>query len=194
MKDPEIRALLRRTILRKYLSDPDSKVVEELRLSPANAQVDIAIINGSLHAFEIKSGSDTLNRLPNQIKCYSRVFDYVTIVTEGSHLKKVVDIVPEWVGIAVCTDDQLEKTRNAKRNIDLNPFYIAQLLWRDEMKSLLLDNGVAFRSHHRNWILSELLAAEIETSKLSRCVRDKLKRRINWKPSDLLMSCGDSNL
>jgi hypothetical protein len=181
MKDPDIRAVLRKTELRKYLSDPHSKVVEELRLSPASAQIDIAIINGAFHAYEIKSASDTLNRLPNQVECYSKIFDYITVVTEEKYKDKVLRLTPAWVGVSICLNNKLYRVRTAKRNRSTNGFYITQLLWRDELRLMLLKYNIKFKSYHRNWILSELLAANVNVKKLSESVREQLKCRANWK-------------
>src|SRR5690606_8431363 len=104
MKDPCIRQLLRETELSHYLNDADSKVVEELELPVAGARIDMAVINGSLHGFEIKSASDTLQRLPGQIEAYTKVFDYLSIVTEVKYENKILDFVPSWIGIYVCQD------------------------------------------------------------------------------------------
>lgn len=181
MKDPEIRQLLRRTTLRTYLSDPNSRVVEELRLSPAKAQVDIAIINGAFHAYEIKSASDTLRRLPDQIDSYRKIFDFVTVVTEGKYEREILRLAPSWVGISICSKDYLHLIRKPQRNQYIEGFYIAQLLWRDEIKSLLLENKISYRSSLRNWLLCELLAETIAAKQLSKMVREKLRKRLSWK-------------
>jgi hypothetical protein len=56
----------------------------------------VAVINGSLHAFEIKSDSDTLDRLPYQIEAYKGVFEYVTLVCGSRLLKRACSYVPDW--------------------------------------------------------------------------------------------------
>lgn len=181
MKDPDIRNVLRQTVLSEYIADPHSKVVEELRLSPANARVDIAVINGAFHAFEIKSASDTLGRLKNQIKCYTHVFDYITVVTEEKYVRKIIASTPPFIGVSICSENELHVRRPVQINKRTKGFYIAQLLWREEIKALLTEHRIPFRSHIRNWTLCELLAENIDTQKLSDAVRKKLKARPNWK-------------
>src|SRR4051812_8660839 len=133
MKDPNIREILKQTELLKYATDPHSKVVEELKLPVAKAIVDIAVINGHFHGYEIKSASDTLQRLPSQLIAYSKVFDYLTVVTEVKYHERILDIIPDWVGLSVCSDKAGQKPitiiKKAKRNYNREGFYIAKLLW-----------------------------------------------------------------
>jgi hypothetical protein len=55
MRDKDIRSILRQTELAKYFNDNDSKIVEELKLPIAGAIIDMTVINGSPHGFEIKA-------------------------------------------------------------------------------------------------------------------------------------------
>jgi hypothetical protein len=52
------------------------------------------VINGALHAFEIKSDSDTLDRLPSQIQAYQGVFEYLTLVCGRPLLGRARTAVP----------------------------------------------------------------------------------------------------
>ncbi|GHE52230.1 sce7726 family protein [Roseivirga thermotolerans] len=185
MRDPEIRKVLRNSILKDYLSDPNSKVVEELRLNPASAQIDIAVLNGSIHAFEIKSASDTLNRLPSQLEAYSKVCDYISIVTEVKYVKKIMAMVPDWIGVTQCDDTGCQIMRKPQRNSLIQGFYLAQLLRIDEIKQLLVANGVVFNHGRRKWYLSELLANSLAVQDLSNQVRLTMKSREGWKEDSL---------
>lgn len=185
MKDPEIREVLKKTTLTKYLSDPDSKVVEELNLPIGKARIDMAVINGHFHGYEIKGASDTLRRLPNQIEAYTNVFDYLTIVTEEKYQKKTQEIAPEWVGISICTkvngNHTIECVKKGQKNNSKKSFYIAKLLWHDELVHLLSETDISFKKKYRNWVLCELLAENIDVDVLSQWVRSMLKARKDWK-------------
>ncbi|RYZ28033.1 MAG: hypothetical protein EOP49_41795 [Sphingobacteriales bacterium] len=183
MKDPCIRQLLKNTKLAKYFRDGSSRVVEEMNLPVAKARVDIAVINGHLHGYEIKSASDTLSRLPGQIEAYTKVFDYLSVITEDKYAGKVAAIVPQWVGIYTCSaaSGRLTRIRQEKINRHKEGFYLAKLLWREEIEAVLNENNIAYRKKDRNWILCELLAREIKTSELSAIVRGKLKNRTSWR-------------
>jgi len=185
MKDPCIRQLLRETELSHYLNDADSKVVEELELPVAGARIDMAVINGSLHGFEIKSASDTLQRLPGQIEAYTKVFDYLSIVTEVKYENKILDYVPSWIGIFVCQEKRgvksIRQVREPLFNANKDAFYIAKLLWREELIACLTEFSVPFRKKDRNWLLCEALAASFDAETISTMVRTQLKRRLDWK-------------
>ena len=187
MRDFEIRTRLKTSILKKYYSDINSKVVEELNLPVAKARIDLAVINGYLHGFEIKSASDTLQRLPSQLIAYSKVFDYLSIITEDKYHHKVINILPDWVGIYVCSEIKgefkIKEIKKAILNKNIEGFYLAKLLWREELIGVLNQFNIHFRIKERNWILAETIAKNIELDVLSDIVRKKLKERITWKPS-----------
>jgi hypothetical protein len=77
-RDSDIRRVLLADLGQKYKNPEHDLIVEEFGCNAARA--DVAVINGSLHAFEIKSDSDSLERLPGQIEAYRGVFEYVTLI------------------------------------------------------------------------------------------------------------------
>jgi hypothetical protein len=195
MRDPHIRQLLRRTELSKYLNDSHSKVIEEMKIPAANARIDMAVINGHFHGYEIKSACDTLARLPNQLVAYSYIFDYLTVVTENKFHKKILNILPEWVGLSVCTDSkehEIEVIKAGELNLHKRGFYIAKLLWNEELVQILTELKIPFRKKDRNWLLCETLSQHIDLESLSLIVRDTLKKRTDWKiKEDYAVKSGD---
>jgi hypothetical protein len=171
MKDPCIRELLRTTELKHYIDDNDSKIVEELSLPVAKARIDIAVINGSLHGYEIKSASDTLQRLPAQIEAYTKVFDYLSIVTEEKYGQKILDFVPDWIGVLICNEKNGVKSINELRKPikieSRESIYIAKLLWREELMECLEELKIKFRKKDRNWLLCEALSTNLDTDSIS---------------------------
>lgn len=185
MKDPCIREVLKKYDLKHFIEDTDSKIVEELNLPIARARIDIAVINGALHGFEIKSASDTLKRLPSQIEAYAKVFDFISIVTEAKYLAKVTEIVPNYWGLIICEEKDGETTSTEVRKPTLNTnkegFYLAKLLWREELLEVLKDNAIKHRKADRNWLLCEALSDNTDIEVLSLIVRQKLKDRRDWR-------------
>lgn len=185
MNDPAIRQLLKETELTHFFNDPNSKVVEELSLPVAKARIDIAIVNGSFHGYEIKSASDTLQRLPSQIEAYTKVFDYLSVVTENKYHEKILNCVPSWVGILVCSeqngDMSIKTLRKPKLNKQKQGFFLAKLLWREELIDCLTEYQISFRKKDRNWLLCEALSSNLDVNAVSFIVRDKLKKRQDWK-------------
>ncbi len=185
MRDPNIRQLLRRTKLSEYLNDEHSKVVEEMKIPAANARIDMAVINGHFHGYEIKSACDTLHRLPNQLIAYSYIFDYLTVVTEKKYHERILESIPDWVGVMVCSDkkdeQEIEVIKASSINPNKNSFFIAKLLWNEELIEVLSEQKIPFNKKQRNWILCETLSQNMEIEKLSLIVREKLKIRTSWK-------------
>jgi len=88
MNDLQIRKAFHRTFLRTHHRDPSTLVLDELGLQHGKSRADIAVINGDLSGFEIKSDVDSLQRLTRQIERYSAVFDLHSlwlIVTSTTH-------------------------------------------------------------------------------------------------------------
>jgi hypothetical protein len=187
MREIDIRQALRQEMARAHLRAPDTLIVEELGLCQGIARVDLAVVNGTVHGYEIKSEQDTLARLPGQIDVYSRTLEFVTIVTAPAHAENIRKIVPQWWGIwyAVPAGDgiRIQKARACRRNPKVDPFAIAQLLWREEALQVLCDYGIAtgMRGKRREELWRRL-ASDLSLRELSSVVRENLKRRgAEWR-------------
>src|SRR5258708_36353109 len=83
----------------RTLHPTDTAIIEELGLCHGDARAGIAVVNGVLHGFEIKSERDSLERLAHQVDAYGRAFGYATLVTCEKHLAEARARVPRWWGI-----------------------------------------------------------------------------------------------
>jgi hypothetical protein len=187
VRDLDIRCALRQYLRLAFGNDPATLILEELGVCKGSVRIDMAVINGELKAFEIKSDQDTLERLSTQSSAYNRVFDTVSIVVSAKHLKKVDALVPNWWGIVIAEPSGNEFPRlSVARPEALNPqqdaLAIAQLLWRDEALSLLkainVEKGLNSKPRHYLW---DALAKGFTLHELGDMVRQKLKARENWK-------------
>lgn len=187
MRDHEIRKILHTELLQDFHLDPESLVFDEFGLCTGSTRVDIVVVNGALHGFEIKSDQDTLSRLPTQIELYSRVLDFVTLVVSGSHYKLAVDIIPEWWGVIVITESNVHKplaniTRLATKNPSPDPFSISQLLWRQEALLVLEAHGMSkgLTNKSRKFLWKEL-TNRLPLDELQWIVRNAIKKRLGWR-------------
>jgi hypothetical protein len=185
--DIEIRRSLRERLADRHAGEADTKIVEELGLCQGVARVDLAVVNGRLHGYEIKSESDTLVRLPAQIEAYCRALEYVTIVVSPSHAEKVASLVPSWWGVIRAVKRanllRLVESKKPRRNPSIRPLALAQFLWRDEALQVLADRGLAvgMRSKPR-LALWQRLSTAVAVDELGAIVREKLKqRRGDWR-------------
>jgi hypothetical protein len=182
-----VRTALLTQVLAEHERDPATLVVQEFGIDHGACRVDICVINGSFHGYELKSESDTLSRLPNQVQQYGRCLDLSTIVTAPIHLRGVEALVPEWWGIKIVEmaengQVQISSARVARRNPSPSAMHIAGLLWRDEAALLLTSLGVplsVLRGNRRE--LYAQLAENVPLPHLRRFVREMVKSRGNWR-------------
>jgi hypothetical protein len=180
MRDVDIRAALVDDLRCEFAGD---RIVNEMGLCLGATRVDVAVVNGSLHGYEIKSDQDTLARLPAQVDLYSRVLDYSTIVCGTRYIGKIRDIVPAWWGIIEVSSPDgvvaMARRRKARRNRICDPIAIAQLLWRDEAAAALISRGERVMSRETRWNLWDRLA-QWPLPELQLTVRTQLKVRPQW--------------
>ena len=188
MRDNVIRTSLHNTYLNNFWEDGASLVVDELPICAGSSVADMAVVNGSLHAYEIKGTFDSLARLPKQIADYSKVFDYVTVVTTQNHLNGVMSLIPENCGVWLMREIDGEILKEVIREPSQNEFKealsICQLLWKEEAFSLLQKyNKHKGFSNKRKWLLWEALANSLTINDLSIETRSIIKQRVGWKTS-----------
>lgn len=186
MRDRDVRSALRSQLDAEHADDPNTLIVEELGLCDHTSRIDLAVVNGSLNGYEIKSARDTLERLPAQAAVYSKVFDTVTVVTDNTHLCEARNIVPNWWGLVrarqVGGNVVLQVVRKARQNPSIDPFAVAQLLWRDEALAELefRQRASGIRTAKRELIWRRL-ADTTPLAELTRVVRQQLKTRQGWR-------------
>jgi hypothetical protein len=194
LSDVEIRTAFKSSLLPGYLHDQGSFVLEELGLRHGRARIDLAIVNGELIGFELKSDLDSLQRLPEQAMVYNSVLDRITLIVTERHLSAAVEQISEWWGIIIAGLDldgavSFREIRSPKINPVVEKLAVARLLWRTEALGILEELGAAegFRSKGRTEIytrLTELLDDETLRSR----VRLGLSLRTDWRPDALQMS------
>ncbi|MBE0611091.1 MAG: sce7726 family protein [Dehalococcoidia bacterium] len=188
MRDLDIRSSLRLQLETTHAGDPDTLILDELGLCQGEARVDLAVVNGLIHGFEIKSERDTLARLAGQAAVYDRALDAVSVVAACSHVEALFDRIPEWWGVhvarAAARSVIVEEIRPASTNPNVDPFAVVQLLWHQEAIEIVarkqLDTRPRARTKRRLW---ELLAGSLPLDELRHEVRRCLRARANWRPA-----------
>jgi len=99
MNDRDIRVVLKEELLRQYVNDEDTLVLDEVGLRHGTARIDLVVVNDRLHGYEIKSDRDSLKRLLDQVRVYSSVMDRMTLVVGYRHAYDALRMVPEWWGV-----------------------------------------------------------------------------------------------
>lgn len=186
--DHDIRKILHRDFCKRedFIKTP-TIVIDEMDICAGRSRVDIAVINGKMHGYEIKSKQDTLERLPRQVEDYNKIFDTMTLVVFENHLDKVYELIPAWWSVKSVSEKDskivITTRRKGKINTNLDIDSIVLLLWRDEMINILMmytDVRKGYKSKTRKQ-LGELLTSNIEREQIPLIVREQLKFRKSWR-------------
>jgi hypothetical protein len=180
--EAEIRSALLLYLRTRHIHEPDTIVLKELGLLRRFARADVAVVNGILHGYEIKSDRDSLRRLNRQIPVYNNIFDRVTLVVGQRHGKGIDKVVPEWWEILDITghgaDVHLACRRPGGYNKQRSARALVELLWLDASLKLLDAHGgtKGYRSRSRCEVWDRL--CEVCTiDEISAAVRAALKTR-----------------
>ncbi|HUY08613.1 MAG TPA: sce7726 family protein [Candidatus Dormibacteraeota bacterium] len=183
MRDKDIRPVLSAHLKGCHRDEPETVLRDELGICAGTARVDLAVINGELSGYEIKSDQDSLTRLPRQVEAYSRVLDRATLVATERHLERAREMIPEWWGMILVTTSstELQAVRDAELNPSVDAFSIAQLLWREEALHELRMRGVAqgLSGSARHYVWLALIAA-VDIDELRAIARRQLRGREPW--------------
>lgn len=188
--DFEIREALHRKVLKTYHKCGSTIIVDELGLAHGKNRIDVAVLNGHLHGYEIKSAKDTLTRLPDQLNQYRKSLQKLTIVVAPNHIDGVLSIVPEWSGIIEARKGprggiSFTTVRKAVINPEVDGVALAHLLWRKEAVELLARFGVSEKELNKpRKQLYETIANETSLAELVSWIKEKFMARETWR-SDL---------
>ncbi len=99
LSEKDIKAIMIDRLIEKGQIDGDAVLINELFVGNFKRRVDLALANGKLQAFEIKSDLDSLYRLAGQMETYCKYFDKVTLVCSQKFTEKAKVIIPDRVEI-----------------------------------------------------------------------------------------------
>lgn len=147
--DSSIRHAIRASLATAHRGE-DAVIVDELKVSLGSGRMDVAVINGRIEGYEIKSDKDTLGRLPRQAIMFGAVAERMTLVVGARHLDKAAEAIPDWWSIISCSSNvdgivSLKRVRRGRLNRNLDKTALVETLERDEILHLLastqLDRG-----------------------------------------------------
>jgi hypothetical protein len=158
----------------------DAVLINELVVDNWRRRVDIAMVNGRLHDFEIKSDLDSLKRLEGQIKTYGERFDKVTVVTTAKHLaavhKQLPDNVEIWQAVARHGQVDIRISRRGRINQVSNKDTLYSFLTKAEILLFLRANGFSVTPEVTRGQLTTI-GAELTLKEIRQHVLSCLKQR-----------------
>lgn len=192
-----LRCILEKELVRYREQGHRAQIIEELGVQHGTARIDIAIVNGTIHGYEIKSDRDTLHRLPEQVEEFNAIFDKITLVVGKRHLYQAMHIIPDWWGVTMAKVDVdkgvfFQTIRETETNQNQKGISIARLLWRSEALNILEEQNEAtgVRCKPRESVY-EKLAGVLDTDTLMKQVSSLLISREGWRSDAPLLSNGD---
>ncbi len=186
--EPQLKAILINHLKEKKLVGVNDIIINEFNTGDFSRRVDLALINDNhFLAYEIKSDSDTLQRLEDQVKKYLEYFDKVTVITTPKHTNKALLLIPNNVALWELNDKTLEiKVIQKGRLIKVkDKLSMIQLMIMKDLKRIVKENGGTI-SYNRAELEKKLLL--LPTSKLRRYALQSLINRfkkvniLNGKP------------
>lgn len=178
--DADVRPVLRARVREAHARDPETVVFDELGVCRGQVRIDLAVVNGEFHGFEIKSDRDSLRRIERQVAVYNKVLDRATLVVGDRYLDAAAACVPSWWGIlrigGPATAPRLSPVRKGRRNPSRDAYALVELLWLEHAIALLaarqLDRGIRGKPRRVVW---DRVCEHLTIDEISSAVRAHLK-------------------
>lgn len=190
------RAALTSNVLLGTHSFKTASMLSEFRVGTCKA--DLVILNGTTTVYEIKSERDSLSRLARQIENYQKVFAKIYVIASESHVRGVIDIVPEEVGVmSLCRRSHISTIRYATDRSDLVcPQTIFDSLRSAEARMILkeLDADVPNVPNTILYRVTREVFGQLQPKKVHKAMVETLKRTRNLAPLGVLVDRLPSSL
>jgi len=156
------------------------RIIEEVNIGGSRADF-LAVTDGVLTGYEIKSDADSYTRLDTQTRDYSAFCDYCYVVIGKSHQTGIYGHVPDFWGIIVIVQEsdgvKLEQVRQAELSPNVAIRNKLWILWKRELVNIRVKFGLQkYESKDRNYLLRSL-EKQVPKELLSRAVTDELFER-----------------
>jgi hypothetical protein len=158
------------------LVNADSVLVSEMAIANWTRRADIVLANGKLWAFELKSESDSLARLPGQLEAFSYYFERLVVVVAARFERSARAMLTDGVGLWVEEQDGILKERVRSKILPLAKDAAISLMTATELRRLLSCNGVPRLKEAPRQKL-ESVAMGLPALDLANAARDAVKRR-----------------
>jgi hypothetical protein len=179
LNELQIKAAVIQKLIDSKMLD-DAVVINEMVISNWSRRADIAVANGRLYGYEIKSDYDTLKRLDGQISTYTQHFDKTTVIVTQKHLLAAIKQLPRhveiWEAKARSTRIDIRIIRRGRTTeiSDINALY--SHLTKTEINCFLRLSGAQVDS---SWSRKQLIinGSHANVRRLREYVLSCLKRR-----------------
>lgn len=166
-----------RDILIEYIKSVSDEVRIYQEKSIGAAVFDVMAVSDRLAGYEIKSDADNYQRLERQIRFYNDFFDENYIVVGKKHHDSSEKKVPASWGIVYIDDSGIQVLRNASKNPDVSRRSQLSLLWKLELKNLLIQNNLPLYAQKGKGYISNQICRSVAHEILGRQIAGELLHR-----------------
>ncbi|MBU1425280.1 MAG: sce7726 family protein [Gammaproteobacteria bacterium] len=179
LTDKEIRLALLVNLGRR--ANPPRATLEEVHVCNGNAIADVVAVYKTMHCYEIKGETDSINRIVRQSQFYDQAFPRISLVTTENHLRRAETIAPKHWGIVLANSSHngsviFRHVRGATRN----PLYLPEIallsLWRSELIKFPSATNASLEKMNKQKIAA-LIASSAPTSVINESVGRALATR-----------------
>lgn len=172
MNDREIR-----NILISYLQAQGKELRIYQEKNIGNAICDLMVVSDHITGFEIKSDRDNYQRLSEQVRIYDRFFDRNYLVVGHTHASSAAERVPQHWGILCIEKDRVTTLRAAKDNKTVSRRAQLSVLWKLELKNLLIKNEMPLFAQKDKGYIADRIAEQVEDAVLQKQIAYELIHR-----------------
>ncbi len=172
MQDRDIRKILIEYLKIKYR---DYRIYQEKSIG--SSVCDVMLVTDKLIGFEIKSDSDNYERLQRQIDEYTNFFDENYIVVGESHSRHITEYVPEDWGILSINESNVCVIRVASNNKKVSRRKQLSILWKMELKNILVKNNLPLYAQKEKAFLAERIYETVPNKLLGIQIAEELRAR-----------------
>ena len=179
--EKEIKAVLIDWLFDKGMIN-DAVIINEMVVANWSRRADIAVANGRLYGFEIKSHFDTLKRLPGQVESFQAHFDKVVVVAASKFIASIERDYPAEIGILEVYETsgraRIRQVRAGRICEVKDVVKLASLITKSELEKFVKQSGGNVES---GMLRSELVSAcgPRVIKRLRSYVLDCIKNRYN---------------
>ena len=172
MKDKEIRNILIAYLKAKY---NEIRIYQEKSIG--SAICDVMAVTDKLIGFEIKSDGDNYQRLERQVEFYDKFFDENYIVVSKRYIESVNMKVPKHWGIIYIDENGINVSRKASDNANVSRRRQLTVLWKLELKNLLIKNNLPLYAQQEKGYISDKISQQVDHAILGKQIAYELLHR-----------------
>ena len=166
-----------RKILIAYLKTRNTNMRIYQEKGIGNSICDVMVVEDCLIGYEIKSDVDNYSRLKEQVKAYNLFFDKNYIVVSDKHINSVNEKILNSWGIICVRENDIFIEREAKKNKDVSRRKQLSVLWKLELKNLLIKNYMPMYAQKEKGFIADEICRSVPEDILGKQVVEELMNR-----------------